>query len=122
MLSEYEASVLTKFRMKGCQPPHSSRPIAESAAVIGLVLIGSLLLTVYERPRAIEMGPTGCSIRCSSPAGHKQCWPMAATFFQQAVRRLSAFTRVFNALGRGVRDAAPRCLDAPSSLIHAHTG
>ena len=54
MLSEYEASVLTKFRLKGCKPPRSSRPIAESAAVIGSVLIGSLLLTVYERPRAIE--------------------------------------------------------------------
>jgi hypothetical protein len=38
MLSEYEASVLTKFRMRGCQPPHSSRPVAGSAVAIGLEL------------------------------------------------------------------------------------
>ena len=59
MLSEYEASVLTKCRMKGCQPPHSSRPLVGSATTIGLILIGTLLLSVYERPRAIELGPTG---------------------------------------------------------------
>jgi len=58
MLSEYEASVLTKCRMKGCQPPHSSRPLVGSAAAIGLILIGTLLMSIYERPRAIELGPT----------------------------------------------------------------
>ena len=56
MLSEYEASVLTKFRMKGSQSPHGSLPVAGSAAAIGLALVGTLVLWSHERSLAIGAG------------------------------------------------------------------
>jgi len=59
MLTNYEASVLTKSRMKGCQQPCGSRALAGPAEAIGLILVGTLLLSVYERPRAIELEPSG---------------------------------------------------------------
>jgi hypothetical protein len=59
MLSEYEASVLTKSRMKGHLQHCDSRPLAGPAEVIGLIFVGTLLLSVYGQPRAIDLGPTG---------------------------------------------------------------
>jgi len=59
MLTDYEARVLTKCRMNGCEQPYSYRSVAGPAAAIGLILVGILVLTAYERPRGIESGSTG---------------------------------------------------------------
>jgi len=59
MLSEYEAWVITHCRIKDVDPPYRSRRVAGPAAIVGLVLVGTLVLWAYERPRATGAGPTG---------------------------------------------------------------
>jgi len=62
MLTDYEAWVLTRCRLNGREPPYSSRSVARPVATIGLVLVGTLLLWAYERPRAIGPESTGVFI------------------------------------------------------------
>jgi hypothetical protein len=58
MVTEYEAWVVTKSWMNGCEPPHRSRWVAGPPLAIGLIVIGTLMLSAYERPHAIVSGPT----------------------------------------------------------------
>src|SRR5262245_46009265 len=69
MLSEYEAWVITHCRIKDVQPPYRPRRVAGPAAIVGLVLVGTLVLRAYERPRAIGAGPTGVF---AGTAGHQR--------------------------------------------------
>ena len=47
MLSEYEAWVITHCRIKDVDPPYRSRRVAGPAAIVGLVLVGTLVLWAY---------------------------------------------------------------------------
>ena len=59
MLSEYEAWVITQCRMNTGDPSYRSRRVAGPVAAIGLILVGILVFSAYERPRATGAGPSG---------------------------------------------------------------
>ena len=72
MLTNYEASVLTRSRMKSCQQPCGSRSLSGPAAAIGLILVGTLVVLAYEWRDAIEWGADGVFNRdaMAQPRGH----------------------------------------------------